>query len=214
MSTFKSPVGPQPKAVYARRRLTVGLGFLAVLVVVVLIIIRPGSGGDASSPGSGEGGSQHDASRTATQNTSIPTSSAVADGTPCDPANIVVEAITDREGYEADVLPLLSLSLKNTGSSACTINAGTSKQVYSITSGSDVYWVSTDCQTDPVDTQIVLESGALKVSHAITWDRTRSSTSTCSAAVRTPVMGGGASYYLTTVVDGVKAQKPKQFVLY
>ena len=204
MSTFKNPVGPQPKMVYARRRLMVGLGFLGALIVILLIVVRPGSG-DGSSQGSGV---------QAPQNAAIPTSPAVAEGSPCDPAHLAVEAITDRDGYNSNVLPLLSLSLTNTGSSSCTINAGTSKQVYTITSGSDTYWNSTDCQTDPVDTQILLEAGVPKVSHAITWDRTRSTPSTCSSAIRPPVIGGGASYFLTTIVDGVKSEHPKQFVLY
>ena len=39
MSTFKHPVGPQPSKVYWRRRLLVGLGILAVIVVIVLIAL-------------------------------------------------------------------------------------------------------------------------------------------------------------------------------
>ena len=43
MSTIKHPVGPQSSKVYWRRRLVVGLGLLAVLVIILLIIVRPGS---------------------------------------------------------------------------------------------------------------------------------------------------------------------------
>ena len=46
MSTTKHPVGPQASAVYRRRRLVVGLGLLAVLLIIVLIFVRPGSGSD------------------------------------------------------------------------------------------------------------------------------------------------------------------------
>jgi hypothetical protein len=208
MSTFKHPVGPQPSSVYWRRRLIVLLGAIAVVVVIVLIVVRPGSaGGEPKTQPTGV------ATSTPAAATSIPTSSASAEGQPCKPADVRVEAVTDKDQYAAGELPQLSVALTNTGSSACTIDAGTAQQVFTITSGSEVYWKSTDCQTDKVDAEVLLQPGKTISSQApITWDRTRSDPSTCQAQ-RPQVPAGGASYHLETSVSGVKSSESKQFIL-
>ncbi|MGH1550785.1 hypothetical protein ACRAWB_17010 [Leifsonia poae] len=210
MSTFKNPVGPQPSSVYWRRRLIVLLGVIAVVVVVVLIVVRPGSAG-------GEPAKKQPVpaatNSPAAVSTSIPTSSASAEGQPCKPADVRVEAVTDKEQYAAGELPQLSVALTNTGSAACTIDAGTAQQVFTITSGSEVYWKSTDCQSDKVDAEVLLQPGKTISSQApITWDRTRSDPSTCQAT-REQVPAAGASYHLETSVSGVKSSETKQFIL-
>ncbi|RDV43157.1 hypothetical protein DOE76_19295 [Leifsonia sp. ku-ls] len=209
MSTFKHPVGPQPSSVYWRRRLLVLLGLVAVVVVIVLIVVRPGSAGgepEKKAPAP-------TASSTPAAATSIPTSSASADGKPCTPGDVKVEAVTDKDVYAAGELPQLSVALTNTGSAACTIDAGTAQQAFTITSGSEVYWKSTDCQTDKVDAEVLLQPGKTISSQApITWDRTRSDPSTCQAQ-RPQVPAGGASYHLETSVSGVKSSESKQFIL-
>ncbi|WP_431218887.1 hypothetical protein [Leifsonia xyli] len=209
MSTFKHPVGPQPSSVYWRRRLIVLLGVIAVVVVIVLIVARPGSAG-------GEPAKRPVPASTATPAavaTSIPTSSASADGQPCKPADVKVEAVTDKGEYAAGELPQLSVAITNTGSSACTIDAGTAQQTFTITSGSEVYWKSTDCQSQTVDAEVLLKPGKTIASQApITWDRTRSDPSTCQAK-REQVPAAGASYHLETSVAGIKSSETKQFIL-
>ncbi|NUU07216.1 hypothetical protein [Leifsonia sp. C5G2] len=209
MSTFKNPVGPQPSSVYWRRRLIVLIGLVAVVVVIVLIVVRPGSAG-------GEPAKKRPvpaSTSTPAAATSIPTSSASADGKPCAPGDVKVEAVTDKDVYAAGELPQLSVALTNTGSAACTIDAGTAKQAFTITSGSEVYWKSTDCQTDKVDAEVLLQPGKTISSQApITWDRTRSDPSTCQAQ-RPQVPAGGASYHLETSVSDVKSSQTKQFIL-
>jgi hypothetical protein len=124
-----------------------------------------------------------------------------------------VDAVTDKDSYSAGQLPLLSIAITNTGSSACTVNAGTGQQAFTITSGSDVYWQSTDCQTDRSDALVLLQPGKTISSQTpITWDRTRSSPSTCQAQ-RPQVPAGGASYHLKTAVGGVQSTNTKQFIL-
>jgi len=210
MSTFKNPVGPQPSGVYWRRRLIVLLGVIAVVVVIVLIVVRPGaSNGEPAEkkPAPGSTGTP------AAVATSIPTTSATADGQPCKPADVKVEAVTDKDVYAAGELPQLSVALTNTGSKACTIDAGTAQQLFTITSGSEVYWKSTDCQTDKVDAEVLLEPAKTISSKApITWDRTRSDPSTCQAN-REQVPASGASYHLETTVAGIKSSGTKQFIL-
>lgn len=212
MSTFKHPVGPQPSGVYWRRRLIVLIGLIAVVVVIVLIVVRPGasSGEPAKAPvttNTPAPTAAHAAS------TSIPTSSASASGQPCKPADVKVEAVTDADNYAAGQLPQLSVALTNTGSNACVIDAGTAQQVFTITSGSEVYWKSTDCQSSKVDAQVLLQPGKTISSQTpITWDRTRSDPSTCQAQ-RAQVPAGGASYHLQVSVAGITSATTKQFAL-
>ncbi|WP_223692202.1 hypothetical protein [Leifsonia poae] len=209
MSTFKNPVGPQPSKVYWRRRLLLGLGVLAVIVVIVLIVVRPGSsnGSPAGAP------TPTPSSTPVSDGTTIPTDPTKASGSACTPGDVTVQAVTDASTYAAGAQPKLSVSITNTGSTACKINAGTSQQVFTITSGSEVYWKSTDCQTDKVDAEVLLQPGKTISSQTpIEWDRTRSDPSTCKDK-RDPVPAGGASYHLQTSVGGIQSAQTKQFIL-
>ena len=200
MSTFKNPVGPQPSKVYWRRRLIVGLGVLAVIVIIILIVTRPGS-----SP-------TKKASDTHTQSSSSSTPAASKDGAACLPSNIKLEAITDKTTYAASEKPLISMKITNTGTAACSMNLGSTQQELKITSGSETYWDSKDCQTGAVDAPTVLKAGQALSTPTITWDRTRSSTTTCSAS-RPPVTAGGASYHLTVKVGDITSKDTAQFLL-
>ena len=202
MSTPKHPVGPQASAVYRRRRLVVGLGLLAVLIVILLMLFKPGGGDGAA------------AQKTpAATDTASAAPDAGADAA-CDPAVVAVEAITDKDAYDPGEEPELSLSVTNTGSTACVLNAGTSAQVFTITSGADAYWISTDCQTDATDAEITLEPGDVVSSKTpLTWDRTRSSPETCEIIDREAVPAEGASYYLSVSVGGIEVAGPTQFLL-
>ncbi|MCS5732373.1 DUF4412 domain-containing protein [Herbiconiux daphne] len=221
MSTLRHPVGPQPKKVYWRRRLVLGFVLVAIIAIVVLIIVRPGSGAGAgadasvatSSPAAGD---------TAPATTAAPATPGAVDSgsdTPagevaaCAAGNISVVPVTDAATYEPGVNPQLSFTITNTGSEACKINAGTSQQIYTITSGEETYWVSTDCQTDPSDTQAVLEPGVGVSSTPFSWDRTRSSAETCTATDRPQVPAAGASYHLNVRVAGIDSAETQQFIL-
>ncbi len=216
MSTIKNPVGPQSSKVYWRRRLVVGLGLLAVLVIVILIIVRPGSssGEPSGTPAARSIAPEPGTAADAPSNT-IPDETTEVDGAPCNPSKVRVEAITDAVDYDPGELPQLSLSVTNTGKNSCVLNAGTKKQVFTITSGQEVYWTSTDCQTDPIDAEVTLKPGVPISSAApIGWDRTRSSKETCDVATREAAPAGGASYHLSVTVDGIESASPKQFLIY
>jgi hypothetical protein len=64
----------------------------------------------------------------------------------CEAKDIEVSAVTDAETYAAGVLPKLSISLTNKGTEDCTIDVGSTTQVFTVSSGADVWWRSTDCQ--------------------------------------------------------------------
>jgi hypothetical protein len=196
MSTFRNPVGPQPSSVYWRRRIVAGLVLLAVIVIIVLIVSQL----------SGQGSKTPAPKDTNTQ------SQAPADpDAACAPGVVELTAVSDKASYAAGENPQLSLTLTNTGAVACTINAGTTVQEYRITSGSELYWDSKDCQTTPVDAPVILQPNEPQSSEAITWDRTRSSTTTCDSD-RKKVPAGGASYHLNITLGDLKSNDV-QFVL-
>ena len=231
MSTIKHPVGPRSNRVYWRRRLMVLIVLAAIVAVVVLIVVRPGSGGDAragasatsaptasdtptATPGAGTTDAAAGSTSTpAPHRTTIPTTKKLVAGAPCKAENVKVEAVTDQDSYASDSHPLLSLSLTNTGAVSCRIEAGTDAQVYTITSGSETYWKSTDCQTDKTKTQILLAPHKTVSSKPFAWDRTRSDPKTCADDARPEVPAGGASYHLSVSVDGIASATSKQFVL-
>jgi hypothetical protein len=196
MSTFRNPVGPQPSSVYWRRRLVVGLLVLAVIVIVILIFIQP----------RGEAPKTPDVKETNSQ------SQAPADpDAACAPGVVDVTAVTDKSTYAAGENPLISLTVTNTGATACTINAGTTQQEYLITSGAELYWSSKDCQTAAVDAPVILQPNIPQSTNPITWDRTRSSPTTCDGE-RPKVPGGGASYHLNINLGDLKSNDV-QFIL-
>jgi hypothetical protein len=205
MSTIRNPVGPQPSSVYWRRRLVLGLGILAVIIVIVLLIVGPGLAGKGGDP--------------KVANTPGPSSSAAAPvdnsdpSQACDPSKITVAAVTDKDSYAAGEEPMISLSVTNTGNASCTFQAGADVQVYTVTSGKDIIWTSKDCQAAAEPTPTVLEPGKAVSTTPFAWDRTRSSTTTCEGD-RPAVAAGGATYRLTVAVNEVEATADKPFLLY
>jgi hypothetical protein len=225
MSTIRNPVGPQPKKVYWRRRLVFALVIVAVIVAIILIIVRPGSGGTpaanppvspaATTPASSAAATDALPAAPPTTPSAIDSGSTTAPGevAACAGSDIAIEPITDASSYAAGVLPQLSFSITNKGSAPCKINAGTSQQIYTITSGDETYWVSTDCQTGASDTDAVLEPGVVVTSTPFTWNRTRSSADTCTQTDLPQVPAGGASYHLDVQVAGIQDAGSTQFIL-
>jgi cytoskeletal protein RodZ len=228
-------------AVYRRRRIVLLVALLAIVAVVWLLIAQPWRGSAAQPQG---GSSNSDDTTTDAGVTELPvpkdgsstpsaastpsaTPSATPSGkpastpsstpaaAPCHEGDIAVEALTDKESYASGQNPLLSIKLTNNGATACTLNVGTSSQVFTITSGSDTWWRSTDCQTEPSDMIVSLAAGqSVKSAVPLTWDRTRSSVSTCSATDRPRAPGGGASYHVTVEIGGVPSSESAQILLY
>jgi hypothetical protein len=200
MSTIRNPVGPQPPAVYWKRRAIVLIGLVAVIVIILLIVFRP------------QGGTP---TPTNTSTTPPATSSTEEDAevAACTPDQVSLEAITDKGGYNAGEDVMVSMTITNIGAAACTINAGTDAQEYIIASGSEQYWSSRDCQADAAPTEVTLEPGVAKSTNPFAWDRTRSSADTCSGD-RPAVGAGGASYHLTVKLGDIESAATKQFLLY
>lgn len=141
--------------------------------------------------------------------TSSETATAIA---PCTTSDISVLAVTDKDSYGSGELPKLSITISNDGDEPCLMNVGTTTQKFEITSGSDVWWRSTDCQTESSD-QVVQIAAGQTVSSAtpLEWSRTRSSVDTCDAKDR-PKAGAG-SYHLSVSIGGIEAADTRYFQL-
>jgi hypothetical protein len=199
MSTVRNPVGPQPPAVYWRRRLLVLLGLIAVIVIIILIIVRPGAENT---------GNETPAPSTAPTNTAPP----AEEGDTCNPAVIVLEPITDAGSYAAGVDPQISMSITNTGSVACELDVGTAEQVYYIVSGSDPIWNSRDCQQGGEAFVQLLEPNTPLTTTPFAWDRTRSAPETCDTG-RPEVVAGGATYRLSVTLGEIESAEDTPFIL-
>lgn len=132
---------------------------------------------------------------------------------PCQAAAITVEAVTS-DAYASGENPQFSIALTNTGDEDCTINVGTNTQQFTVMSGEDVWWRSTDCQQEPSAMVVTLAAGQTVTSkEPVVWDRTRSATNTCESTDRPRAAGGGASYHLTVSIGGFDSAVTKQFML-
>jgi hypothetical protein len=172
-------------------------GLLALVVVIVLIIFRPGFGGTA----------QPDVDDADTADVEE-----VAPPPPCTASQISLTAQTDASRYGPGEIPRLSLRVENVGFADCELEVGTLAQEYLITSGPDRIWSSRDCQKGGTALKIVLKPGDMRETTPITWDRTRSSETTCDGA--RPIMpGGGATYRLSVFLGEFQSAETRPFML-
>lgn len=213
MSTVRHPVGPQPPQVYWRRRLIVGLGLLAVIVIIVLIIVRPGSGDPdpttAASPTPTETAAEEAPAETPAADAPA---EPPADPNACTPDQVEVVAVTDADAYGAEQLPLVSLTIRNLTTTACTMQAGPDVQEYVITSGADRIWSSMDCAAEAAPIPLTLEPEQEISTTPLQWSRTRSEPGVCDVQ-RDPVAAGGATYRLSVTVGGFTSSTDKAFLL-
>ena len=207
MSTFRTPVGPQPSKTYWRRRLVVLLGLVAVIVIVILIVSRPG----AATTGSNTNAPDQDEPAAVNSPSSMSTNP--ADAVACDLSKVTLDASTDATTYEAAVNPVLTFALTSIATQPCTVPGGSDIQEFRITSGEELIWSSKDCQVEPVEGTALLMPGIPFAGPTLTWDRTRSSPDTCEAE-RPQVTAEGASYHLEVIVGELTSKSTKQFLLY
>jgi cytoskeletal protein RodZ len=222
-------------AVYRRRRLVLVLALLAIAAVVWLLIAQPWAGNASesteASPAKTQAGastlpvpsSQPNPGSTAVvpngeTDAVAPSPSATPGATPvaepCVARNVTVDPVANQDTYSAGQQPQFSITLTNNGPD-CTMNVGTSTQVFEVTSGSDTWWRSTDCQGEPVDMVVLLTSGqTVSSASPLTWDRTRSAVGTCGDPSRPAAPGGGASYHLSVEIGGISSTETAFFLLY
>jgi hypothetical protein len=210
-------------AVYRRRRLVVIVGLILVVAAIGigawLLIARPWAAADtAGTPSPSASTSPSAAPSTGTDSPS-PSPDASTEQAPaivaCEANDIEVAAVADAATYAEGVMPKLSISLTNKGAKDCTIDVGSTTQVFTISSGEDVWWRSTDCQENPSSMIATLTAGTTVTSKdPVTWDRTRSSVETCAQENRQRAPGGGASYHVEVSIGGFTSLSTAQILLY
>ncbi len=224
---------------YRRRRLVLLIALIAVVALVWLLIAQPWRG-SAAEPAAAATHTPDAATALPVLSTSpkptptptptatkkptptptakpgqTPTPGATSNAKPCSASDIVVSAVADKTSYASGQNPKLSIKLTNEGSTSCTFNVGTSTQTFTVTSGSDTWWRSTDCQTEPSDMVVLLKAGqTVSSSQPVVWDRTRSSVSSCQSTNRPKAAGGGATYHVQVAIGGVPSQGDTMFLLY
>jgi len=105
------------------------------------------------------------------------------------------------------------LSVENTGSAACAADLGTGTLNFTVSSGNDEVWRSTDCLKDPTSLAVILDPGKPLTSETLEWNRERSDPDTCDIA-REQVTAGGASYHLAASAGGAPSRETAQFLLH
>ncbi|MFL4478262.1 hypothetical protein ACIPUB_08260 [Paeniglutamicibacter sp. ORCA_105] len=86
---------------------------------------------------------------------------------------VVVSASTVQTTHGPADDPVLVMTIKNAGTADCMVNVGTSQQEFSVTSGADRIFSTSDCVEDPTDTEITIKPGASETAR-FTWTRVRS----------------------------------------
>ncbi|MDD7928094.1 hypothetical protein [Microbacterium thalli] len=211
-------------AVYRRRRLAVLLVVLLIVAAIVLALWRPWEGAAAqggptpaltettdaaSAPASPSATPSAEAAEPAASDS--PPAEEDAEVEPCSAQSVQVSAVTDKDAYGAGELPQLSISLTNAGDAPCLLNVGTATQKLTVSSGPDVWWRSTDCQSESSDQVVQIDPGQTVSSVTpITWDRTRSSVDSCGSD--RPAAPAGY-FNLAVEIGGLAAQQDRQFVL-
>ena len=168
MSTVLRPAGPEPAQVYWTRRLLVLAGL--ILVVVLIWSVFSGLGGGN---GDAEGTTQDDAAADgATQDE--PATDTPAART-CTAEDLTLIVTTDTRAYPAGSQPAFAVTITNTSTSSCAVDAGEASRELLVTSGSDRIWSSLDCvAADAAERVLLLPAGGSDDPVSVTWPRIRS----------------------------------------
>ncbi|MGO1183520.1 MAG: hypothetical protein ACTHZ5_10250 [Micrococcaceae bacterium] len=223
MSTHR-PLSPE---VYRRRRLVVGVAALVLLALIVALVFwvvslvrglsadEPGAGPETGAP-SAEASPSADESEASGEPTasgdpgesdaSGEASAEDLEGT-CTEEQLTVAASSDATEYGPDENPIFELSITNDGDEPCDTNVGTNQQVFTVTSGSDRIFATTDCQVDGTDQMMTLEPGQTETSR-FEWDKVRTQPG-CDRS-ENPL---GAGTYRITVAMGAISSEPQSFSL-
>jgi hypothetical protein len=191
MSWILEPRGPLPANVYHVRRL---------VTVAILAGALVGIGGIAGALFGGATG----ANPTATPGSP---SGAIPE---CDPTTVTITAVTDHASYGEDEKPKFSMTITNNSDVTCTVQAGTDKQKYVVTSGNDTIWDSTACPYTTVPFVQEFQPKESITTNPLEWGVARSDN--CENG--TPAVGGGASYQLTVHLGDIVSAESAQFLLY
>ncbi|GCE76366.1 hypothetical protein [Cellulomonas biazotea] len=203
------PSGPLPARVYwVRRTIVLGLPLLVVALVVWVLVGRGAAGAsadgelppasetspagtDATTPAGDEGADageeQDDASSDQPAN--------------CAPEVLALAITATAESFPAGVSPTFAVSITNTGSEPCLVDAGEAQREVVITSGVDRVWSSRDCVAAGTEERTLLLGGGVVDETPLVWNRERSAQG-CPAGQPEP---GAGTYSAAFTLAGATA---------
>lgn len=210
------PARRQPAYIYRRRRLAV-LGLVVFVVAITWFAWPKAITPHSARPTATSSALASDGSTTAPtagiQTTAHPGPTAATGPAPdCQGGDLAISALTDADTYPAGAEPQLTIQVINNGSSACTLNAGSSQQALVLSTGGEIVWQSGDCQSSSQDYPVVLQPNQPVRTEPITWDRTRSAPQTCTQT-RPAAPAGGARYRLDVSIGSLRGTASAQFTL-
>lgn len=190
------PVGPEPVAVYWRRRLA---SISAVIIVIVLLSYSCGGGKKAGggAPTHPSSSVRPSAGASSSSHASTPSGSTPA----CAGTDLAVTADMTASSYPAGAPPEIDVTVVDNGGAACTLDLGPAGVVAVITSGPARVWSNADCGTKTANV-VVLQPGVSKQA-SVSWNRFRSDPE-CKANVLA-TKGDAGTYVVSSVTVAGKA---------
>jgi hypothetical protein len=193
------PVGPEPVAVYWRRRLAT---LSAVILAIVFLAWACGGSSSPKKTGSTSPSTPH-GSRGPSASSSP--SRAPSSSTPaCAASDLAVSADMTASSYPSGAPPQFEVTVVDNGGSPCTLDLGPSGVVVTVTSGQVRNWSNADCGPKTSDL-VVLSPGSSKKT-TVSWDRHRSDPE-CKSTV-TSVLAAPGTYVAAVTVLGKTAAFP------
>jgi hypothetical protein len=169
-----------PSRVYwVRRGVVVGIPLLLVLVVVVAVRGAGNDGGAAAAT----------PSPTSTATSSLPGGI----GT-CDPGALSLGIAATAQSYSPGVSPGFSVTITNTGTEPCLVDAGDTHREIVVTSGSDRIWSTKDCAPQDADDRTLLLTPGSSDTQQVAWNLVRSVPG-CSGGLPDPAAGTYAAAF-------------------
>lgn len=146
------------------------VGLLVWAGIGIASLLRPT---DPGATGAGQEPVAGDPSGASVQPSEQSSSEPSVEPTGCLEGDIGITASTAAGTHGPAENPVLVMTIKNEGKFDCNVNVGTSQQDFSVMSGKDRIFATSDCVQDPTDTEITIKPGASETAR-FTWTRVRS----------------------------------------
>lgn len=198
------PAGPLPARVYwVRRAVVLGVPLLLVALVVWLVVGRGAADARADEPTPAPTGTTTAPDTTADDTGAEETDDEADDGKPpeCTPEVLALSVAATAESFPEGASPTFVLSIINTGTDPCLVDAGEAHREVVITSGVDRVWSSRDCVAAGTESRTLLLAGGAVEEAQLGWDRVRSAQG-CPADQPAP---GAGTYSVAFTLAGATA---------
>ncbi|WP_218050875.1 hypothetical protein, partial [Cellulomonas algicola] len=119
----------------------------------------------------------------------------------CTPEVLALAIAATAESFPEGTSPSFTVSITNTGTQPCVVDAGDTQREIVITSGVDRVWSSKDCPVAGNETRTLLLAGGAADESTLAWNRVRSAQG-CPADQPTP---GAGTYSAAFTLAGATA---------